>query len=115
RRPHLRGFVMAAQPRQSWSSCDLSGPDTPGPIRPLTPLPRQSPALAVIEAAMELPELGGAGVTNFLDVQGIELRDTPPRSSFDRRGAGDGRQAERSPACRLRGLFRDRGVRASDR
>ncbi|MEK0471545.1 hypothetical protein OSH64_26585, partial [Mycobacterium ulcerans] len=42
RRPHLRGFVMAAQPRQSWSSCDLSGPDTPGPIRPLTPLPRQS-------------------------------------------------------------------------
>ncbi|MEK0458336.1 transposase, partial [Mycobacterium ulcerans] len=40
--PHLRGFVMAAQPRQSWSSCDLSGPDTPGPIRPLTPLPRQS-------------------------------------------------------------------------
>ncbi|WP_083421694.1 tyrosine-type recombinase/integrase [Mycobacterium ulcerans] len=33
---------MAAQPRQSWSSCDLSGPDTPGPIRPLTPLPRQS-------------------------------------------------------------------------
>ncbi|MEK0895435.1 hypothetical protein OSH91_04735, partial [Mycobacterium ulcerans] len=60
------------------SSCDLSGPDTPGPIRPLTPLPRQSPALAVIEAAMELPELGGAGVTNFLDVQGIELRDTPP-------------------------------------
>ncbi|MEK0471280.1 hypothetical protein OSI55_25060, partial [Mycobacterium ulcerans] len=42
-RPHLRGFVMAAQPRQSWSSCDLSGPDTPGPIRPLTPLPRQSP------------------------------------------------------------------------
>ncbi len=27
---------------------------------------------------MELPELGGAGVTNFLDVQGIELRDTPP-------------------------------------
>ncbi|MEK0489112.1 hypothetical protein OSH40_26450, partial [Mycobacterium ulcerans] len=44
--PHLRGFVMAAQPRQSWSSCDLSGPDTPGPIRPLTPLPRQSPALS---------------------------------------------------------------------
>ncbi|MEK0458385.1 hypothetical protein OSH32_26535, partial [Mycobacterium ulcerans] len=41
----LRGFVMAAQPRQSWSSCDLSGPDTPGPIRPLTPLPRQSPTV----------------------------------------------------------------------
>ncbi len=77
--------------------------------------PRYTSALAVIEAAMELPELGEAGVTNFLDVQGIELRDMPPRSSFDRRGAGDGRQAERSPACRLRGLFRDRGVRASDR
>ncbi|MEK0489061.1 hypothetical protein OSH40_26165, partial [Mycobacterium ulcerans] len=62
-RPHLRGFVMAAQPRQSWSSCDLSGPDTPGPIRPLTPLPRQSPnrinsgcgCTAVTERVLELP------------------------------------------------------------
>ncbi|MEK0471496.1 hypothetical protein OSI55_26305, partial [Mycobacterium ulcerans] len=52
-RPHLRGFVMAAQPRQSWSSCDLSGPDTPGPIRPLTPLPRQS--LTSRWVVMELP------------------------------------------------------------
>ncbi|PVA16417.1 hypothetical protein DDJ61_07805 [Mycobacteroides abscessus] len=33
---------MAPQPRQFRSSCDLSGPDTPGPIRPFTPLPRQS-------------------------------------------------------------------------
>lgn len=40
--------------------------------------PRYTSALAVIEAAMELPELGEAGVTNFLDVQGIELRDMPP-------------------------------------
>lgn len=38
----------------------------------------QTSPLAVIEAAMELPELGEAGVTAFLDAQGIELRDMPP-------------------------------------
>ena len=39
----------------------------------------QTSPLAVIEAAIELPELGEAGVTAFLDAQGIELRDMPPR------------------------------------
>lgn len=38
----------------------------------------QTSPLAVIEAAMELPELGEAGVTDFLDAHGIELRDMPP-------------------------------------
>ncbi|MGV0993000.1 MAG: hypothetical protein ACOYB7_12185 [Mycobacterium sp.] len=38
----------------------------------------QTSPLAVIEAAVELPELGEAGVTAFLDAQGIELRDMPP-------------------------------------
>ena len=38
----------------------------------------QTSPFAVIEAAMALPELGEAGVTAFLDAQGIELRDTPP-------------------------------------
>ena len=38
----------------------------------------QTSPVAVIEAAMELPELGEAGVTNFLDLHGIELRDMPP-------------------------------------
>lgn len=41
--------------------------------------PRYTSPLAVIEAAMELPELGEAGVTAFLDEQRIELRDMPPR------------------------------------
>lgn len=41
--------------------------------------PRYTSPLAVIEAAMELPELGEAGVTAFLDTHGIELRDMPPR------------------------------------
>lgn len=40
--------------------------------------PRYTSPLAVIEAAMELPDLGEAGVTAFLDEQGIELRDMPP-------------------------------------
>lgn len=40
--------------------------------------PRYTSPLAVIEAAMELPELGAAGVTAFLDAQRIELRDMPP-------------------------------------
>jgi hypothetical protein len=38
----------------------------------------QTSPLAVIEAAVELPELGEAGVTAYLDAQGIELRDMPP-------------------------------------
>ena len=38
----------------------------------------QTSPFAVIEAAMELPELGEAGVTSFLDAHGIELRDLPP-------------------------------------
>ena len=38
----------------------------------------QTSPLAVIEAAVELPELGEAGVTAFLDAHGIELRDMPP-------------------------------------
>lgn len=38
----------------------------------------QTSPLAVIEAAMEVPELGEAGVTAFLDAHGIELRDMPP-------------------------------------
>ena len=42
--------------------------------------PRYTSPLAVIEAAMELPELGEAGVTAFLDAQSIELRDMPPGS-----------------------------------
>ena len=41
-------------------------------------VPRYTSPLAVIEAAMEVPELGEAGVTAFLDAQGIELRDMPP-------------------------------------
>lgn len=40
--------------------------------------PRYTSPLAVIEAAMDLPELGEAGVTAFLDTHGIELRDMPP-------------------------------------
>lgn len=38
----------------------------------------QTSPFAVIEAAMDLPELGEAGVTAFLDAQNIELRDMPP-------------------------------------
>lgn len=38
----------------------------------------QTSPLAVIEAAMDLPELGEAGVTAFLDAHRIELRDMPP-------------------------------------
>lgn len=40
--------------------------------------PRYTSPMAIIEAVMELPELGEAGVTAFLDAQGIELRDMPP-------------------------------------
>lgn len=38
----------------------------------------QTSPFAVIEAAMELPELGEAGVLAFLDTHGIELRNLPP-------------------------------------
>lgn len=38
----------------------------------------QTSLLAVIETAMELPELGEAGVMAFLDAHRIELRDMPP-------------------------------------
>lgn len=38
----------------------------------------QTSPLAVIEAAVALPELGEDGVTAFLDAHGIELRDMPP-------------------------------------
>ncbi|AQT81814.1 hypothetical protein B1R94_25020 [Mycolicibacterium litorale] len=40
--------------------------------------PRYTSPLAVVEAVIELPEVGEAGVTAFLDAQGIELRDMPP-------------------------------------
>jgi len=40
----------------------------------------QTSPFAVIEAAMELPELGEAGVTAFIEAQGIELRNLPPEN-----------------------------------
>lgn len=40
--------------------------------------PRYTSPLAVIEAAMELPDLGEDELTAFLDAQKIELRDMPP-------------------------------------
>lgn len=40
--------------------------------------PRYTSPLAVIEAAMELPDLGDEELTAFLDEQKIELRDMPP-------------------------------------
>lgn len=40
--------------------------------------PRYTSPLAVVEAALDLPEVGEAGVTAFLDEHGIELRDMPP-------------------------------------
>lgn len=42
--------------------------------------PRYTSPLAVIEAAIELPDLGEDELTNFLDAQRIELRDMPPGS-----------------------------------
>lgn len=42
--------------------------------------PRYTSPLAVIEAAIELPELGEEELTTFLDTQRIELRDMPPGS-----------------------------------
>lgn len=40
--------------------------------------PRYTSPLAVIEAAIELPELGDEELTAFLDTHKIELRDMPP-------------------------------------
>jgi ribonuclease VapC len=40
--------------------------------------PRYTSPLAVIEAAMELPDLGEDELTAFLDTHNIELRDMPP-------------------------------------
>lgn len=58
----------------------LSDADTAAAYAPAiaAAAPRYTSPLAVIEAAVELPELGEAGVTAFLDAQGIELRDLPP-------------------------------------
>lgn len=58
----------------------LSDADTAAAIAPAIAADdhAQTSSLAVIEAAMELPELGEAGVTAFLDAHGIELRDLPP-------------------------------------
>ncbi len=56
----------------------------------------QTSPLAVIEAAMDLPELGEAGVTAFLDAHGIELRDMPPRHRLIEGAlAADGKLKER--------------------
>lgn len=57
----------------------LSDPGKAAEIAPvLAAGPRYTSPLSVIEAAMDLPELGEAGVAAFLDEQGIELRDMPP-------------------------------------
>ncbi|QIV80653.1 hypothetical protein EXE63_06940 [Mycolicibacterium frederiksbergense] len=63
---------MAPQPRQFRSSRDLSGPDTPGPIRPFTPLPRQSrrarrPGIAhPMEAPHELASRFGCAASSLV-------------------------------------------------
>jgi hypothetical protein len=59
--------------------------------------PRYTSPLAVVEAAMELPEQGEAGVTAFLDEHGIELRDMPP----GHRLVGDALAAEGKLKARL--------------
>ena len=57
----------------------LSDPEKAAANAPvITAGPRYTSPLSVVEAAMELPELGEAGVTAFLDEHGIELRDMPP-------------------------------------
>ncbi len=53
----------------------LSDPDKAGAI---AEGPRYTSTLAVIEAAIERPDLGEAGVKAFLDAQNIELRDIAP-------------------------------------
>ena len=62
--------------------------------------PRYTSPLAVVEAALELPELGEAGVTAFLDAHGIELRDMPPRHHLIEGAlATDGKLKERLHAA----------------
>ncbi|MCB0933237.1 MAG: hypothetical protein KDB71_15230 [Mycobacterium sp.] len=58
----------------------LSDPDTAAANAPAIAAagPRYTSPLAVIEAAIELPELGEDELTAFLDAQKIELRDMPP-------------------------------------
>ena len=58
----------------------LSDPDTAAANAPAIAAagPRYTSPLAVIEAAMELPDLGEDELTAFLDAQKIELRDMPP-------------------------------------
>lgn len=60
----------------------LSDPDRAAASAPAIAAagPRYTSPLAVIEAAMELPELGEDELTTFLDAQKIELRDMPPGS-----------------------------------
>lgn len=62
--------------------------------------PRYTSPLAVIEAAMELPDVGEAGVTAFLDAHEIELRDMPPRFHLISGAlAADGKLKERLHAA----------------
>lgn len=58
----------------------ISDPDKAAAVAPAIASDNraQTSPFAVLEAAMELPELGEDGVTAFLDAQGIELRDLPP-------------------------------------
>lgn len=64
------------------------------------PGPRYTSPLAVIEAAIEVPELGEAGVLAFLDAQGIELRDMPPSHRLVAGAlAADGKLKERLHAA----------------
>lgn len=64
------------------------------------PGPRYTSPLAVIEAAMELPELGEVGVAAFLDTHGIELRDMPPSHRLVAGAlAADGKLKERLHAA----------------
>lgn len=81
----------------------LSDPEAVAALAPAiaAAAPRYTSPLAVIEAAMELPELGEGGVTAFLDTQGIELRDMPPRHHLiDGALASDGKlKARLHAAC----------------
>ena len=58
----------------------ISDPDKAAAIAPAIAADgrAQTSPIAVIEAAMELPELGEDGVMTFLDAHGIELRNLPP-------------------------------------
>ena len=64
------------------------------------PGPRYTSPLAVIEAVIEVPELGEAGVLAFLDTHGIELRDMPPSHRLVAGAlAADGKLKERLHAA----------------